>query len=73
MPENKAEEHAQPLLTLARAHQLGSKAYSNINGVRTTAALVGVAKSLSLTCPAYRQPLLRADLAPYVEIVEERY
>ena len=73
VPENKAEEHAQPLLTLARAHQLGSKAYGNINGVRTTAALVGVAKSLWLTCPAYRQPMLRADLARYVEIVEERY
>ena len=73
VPENKAEENAQPLLTLARAHQLGSKAYGNINGVRTTAALVGVAKSLWLTCPAYRQPMLRADLARYVEIVEERY
>ena len=73
VPENKAEEHAQPLLTLARAHQLGSKAYGNINGVRTTAALVGVAKSLWLTCPAYRQPMLRADLARYVGIVEERY
>ena len=73
VPENKAEEHAQPLLTLARAHQLGSKAYGNINGVRTTAALVGVAKSLWLTCPAYRQPMLRADLARYVEIIEERY
>ena len=73
VPENKAEEHAQPLLTLARAHQLGSKAYGNINGVRTTAALVGVAKSLWLTCPAYRQPMLRADLARYVEIVEEHY
>ena len=73
VPENKAEEHAQPLLPLARAHQLGSKAYGNINRVRTTAALVGVAKSLWLTCPAYRQPMLRADLARYVEIVEERY
>ena len=73
VPENTAEEHAQPLLTLARAHQLGSKAYGNINGVQTTAALVGVAKSLWLTCPAYRQPMLRADLARYVEIVEERY
>ena len=73
VPENKAEEHAQPLLTIARAHQLGSKAYGNINGVRTTAALVHVAKSLWLTCPAYRQPMLRADVARYVEIVEERY
>ena len=73
VPENKAEEHAQPLLTLARAHQLGSKAYGNINGVRTTAPLVGVAESLWLTCPAYRQPMLREDLARYVEIVEERY
>ena len=70
---SKAEEHAQPLLTLARAHQLGSKAYGHINGVRTTAALVGVAKSLWLTCPSYRQPMLRADLARYVEIVEEHY
>ena len=34
---------------------------------------MGVAKSLWLTCPAYRQPMLRADLARYVEIVEERY
>ena len=73
VPENKAEEHAQPLLTLAGAHQLGCKAYGNINRVRTMAALVGVAKSLWLTCPAYRQPMLRADLACYVEIVEERY
>ena len=71
VPESKAEEHAQPLLTLARAHQLGSKAYGNINGVRTTAALVGVAKSLWLTCPAYRQPMLRAELARYVEIVQD--
>ena len=70
---NKSEEHAQPLLTLAGAHQLGSKAYGNINGVRTTVVLVGVAKSLWLTCPAYCQPMLRADLARYVQIVEERY
>ena len=73
VPENKAEEHAQPLLVLARAHQLGSKAYGNINGDRTNAALMGVAKSLWLTCPSYRQPMLRADLARYVEIVAERY
>ena len=73
VPENKAEEHAQPLLTLARAHQLGSKAYGNINGVRTTAALVGVAKSLWLTCPSYRQPMLRADLSRYVDVIEEKF
>ena len=29
--ENKADEHAQPVLTLARAYQLGSKANGNIN------------------------------------------
>ena len=73
VPENKAEEHAQRLLTLPRAHQLGSKAYGNINGIRTTVALVAVAKSLWLTCPSYHQPMLCADLTCCVEIVEERY
>ena len=34
---------------------------------------MGVAKSLCLTCPAYRQPMLRADLARYIDMVEERY
>ena len=61
--ENEVEEHAQPLLILAWSHQLGSKPDGNINGVQTTLALVGVAKSPSFTCPWYCQPLLRADLA----------
>ena len=51
VPGNKVEAHAQPLLSLAKAHQPGAKAYGNIFGMRTTAALVGVAKSLWLTCP----------------------
>ena len=44
--ENKAEEHAHPLLTLARAQRTGSVGYNNDNWVRTIGALVDVAKSL---------------------------
>ena len=73
VPKTKTEEHAQPLRTLARAHQLGSKAYGNINGVRTTATLVGAAKLLWLTRHSYRQPMLRADLTRFVEITEEKF
>ena len=32
-----------------------------------------MAKSLWLTCLAYCQPMLRADLTLYVEVVEEKY
>ena len=73
VPENKANDHTQPLLTLAPAHEPDSNACSNINRVRKTTALVGVAQSLWLTCPAYRHPMLRTNLARYVEVVEEKY
>ena len=37
------------------------------------AALVAMAKSMWLTCPNYRQPMLCADLTRYINVIEEGY
>ena len=51
VPERKVQKHAQPLLTLAYAHWLGSEANGKANGGYMRAALVEVAKPLQRTCP----------------------